>query len=244
LPIGRSESGRGARAYGRTTPFLTPDPHPEECRNACAGTRRERRRAVAPRAAEAGRARRGRRGRARDRDRLETFTATEAETIEAFVDRLIPSDANGPGAAEARVARYIDRALDGELAPSRPAYTAGISALERWSRTRFGAGFASLPAVQRDAVLTDLERNVATGFSPDSRTFFDLVREHALQGMFGDPYHGGNANFAGWDLIGFPGVKLSFSAAEQQMDVTVAPAHKSTVDYPLFSGARGNGHAH
>jgi len=179
-----------------------------------------------------------------EREALQSFTATEAETVEAFVDRLIPSDASGPGAAEARVARYIDRALDGELAASRPAYTAGIAALDRWSRTRFGAAFASLPAVQKDAVLTDLERNVATGFSPDARTFFDLVREHTLQGMFGDPYHGGNANFIGWDLIGFPGVKLTFTAAEQQMDVTVAPAHKSTVDYPLFSGARGNGHAH
>lgn len=179
-----------------------------------------------------------------EREALHSFTGAQADAVEAFVDRLIPSDANGPGASEARVARYIDRALDGDLAASRPAYTAGLSALDRWSQTRFGGGFASLPAVQRDAVLTDLERNVATGFSPDSRTFFDLVREHALQGMFGDPYHGGNASFIGWDLIGFPGVKLSFSAAEQQMDVTVAPAHKSTVDYPLFSGARGNGHVH
>jgi len=179
-----------------------------------------------------------------EREALMSFTARESETVEALTDRLIPSDATGPGAAEARVARYIDRALDGELAASRPAYTAGLQALDAWSRTRFGAAFAALPAVQRDAVLTDLERNVATGFTPDSRTFFDLVREHALQGMFGDPYHGGNASFIGWDLIGFPGVKLSFTAAEQQVDVTVAPAHKSTVDYPLFSGARGGGHVH
>ena len=55
----------------------------------------------------------------REREGLESLTAAEADAVEAIVDRLIPTDANGPGAAEARVARYIDRALDGELAPLR-----------------------------------------------------------------------------------------------------------------------------
>ena len=50
---------------------------------------------------------------------LETLTAAEAETLEAIVARLIPTDENGPGAAEARAAHYIDRALGGALAASR-----------------------------------------------------------------------------------------------------------------------------
>src|SRR5262245_47685367 len=36
------------------------------------------------------------------REALETLTAAEGETLEAIVARLIPSDENGPGAAEAR----------------------------------------------------------------------------------------------------------------------------------------------
>jgi gluconate 2-dehydrogenase gamma chain len=176
-----------------------------------------------------------------ERERLETLTATEADVADAFVARLIPSDANGPGAREARVLRYIDRALSGELASSRAAYTAGLAATDAYARSKFGAGFAALSASQQDVVLTDLEQNVATGFSPNSRAFFDLVREHALQGMFGDPYHGGNADFIGWDLVGFAGIKVAFTEAEQQLDVTVVPAHKSVVDYPMWSGARGGG---
>lgn len=175
-----------------------------------------------------------------ERERLETFTSAEADTAEAFVARLIPSDANGPGAKEARVLRYIDRALSGELASSRSAYSAGLAATDAYARSRFGRGFAALNAAQQDSVLNDMERNVATGFTPNSRTFFDLVREHALQGMFGDPVHGGNVDFIGWDLIGFAGVKLAFTEAEQQLDVTVSPAHKSLADYPLFAGARGD----
>ena len=53
---------------------------------------------------------------ARAREAYETLTATEADTLEAIVARLIPTDANGPGAIEARAAHYIDRALGGALA--------------------------------------------------------------------------------------------------------------------------------
>lgn len=180
-----------------------------------------------------------------ERERLEALTAAEAETVEAIVDRLIPADSNGPGAAEARVARYIDRALGGELASLRATYSDGLAAVDAYAQGRFGASLADLDPAQQDAVLTDMEQNVATGFPGGSRTFFELVREHCLQGMFGDPVHGGNEDFIGWDLLGFPGVKLSFSAAEQEMDVTVVPAHKSTADYPLFKGGgRGGDREH
>ena len=47
------------------------------------------------------------------REPLEHMTAAEADVLEAVVARLIPTDANGPGAAEARAAHYIDRALGG-----------------------------------------------------------------------------------------------------------------------------------
>jgi gluconate 2-dehydrogenase gamma chain len=176
-----------------------------------------------------------------ERERLETFSSVEADTVDAMLGRLVPADANGPGAVEARVLRYIDRALSGELASSRPAYTAGLVATNAYSRSRFGGDFASLNAAQQNTILDEMERNVATGFSPNSRAFFDLLREHAVQGMFGDPVHGGNADFIGWDLIGFTGIKLSYTEAEQQLDAGVTAAHKSAVDYPLWSGARGNG---
>jgi gluconate 2-dehydrogenase gamma chain len=51
----------------------------------------------------------------------------------------------------------------------------------------------------------DVESGSATGFAGSSAAFFNMVRTHTLQGTFGDPYYGGNANFVGWDLIGYPG---------------------------------------
>src|SRR5262249_40981282 len=49
-------------------------------------------------------------GAAAPREAFENLTAVEADLLEAIVDRLIPSDALGPGAREARAAHYIDRA--------------------------------------------------------------------------------------------------------------------------------------
>src|SRR5688500_6783317 len=76
------------------------------------------------------------------REALENFTAAEAATIEAVVARLIPTDENGPGAADARAARYIDRALGGALASSREAYRSGLSAVDVYARSSKGAPFA------------------------------------------------------------------------------------------------------
>ena len=46
----------------------------------------------------------------RPRERLEALTAAEAETVEAMVDRLIPSDATGPGAGSSRASAWTGSA--------------------------------------------------------------------------------------------------------------------------------------
>jgi gluconate 2-dehydrogenase gamma chain len=97
------------------------------------------------------------------REALETLTAAEADMLEAMVARLIPTDENGPGAAEARAAHYIDRALVGPLRSSRGAYAAGLAALDAYAQSAQGAPFTKLSARDQDAVLTDIEKNVATG---------------------------------------------------------------------------------
>jgi len=170
---------------------------------------------------------------------LETLTAAEADTLEAICARLIPTDENGPGAAEARAAHYIDRALTGPLRPSREAYAAGLAAIDVYAQTSKGAAFVKLSPHDQDAVLTDMENNVATGFMPNAAAFFNLVRTHTIQGTFCDPYYGGNANFVGWDLIGYPGLRMAVSPDEQRMRVPKA-ARKSAYDEAMFTPKGGN----
>jgi gluconate 2-dehydrogenase gamma chain len=178
---------------------------------------------------------------ARAREPLQALTAAEADLLDAIVARLIPTDANGPGAIEAQAVRYIDRALAGALSGSREAYRIGLVALDRYARSSRGAPFAALPPTDQDSVLIDVETGAATGsgagFSGSSAAFFTLVRTHTLQGTFGDPYYGGNANFVGWDLLGYPGVRTVVSAEDQRLGVTLTPTHQSAYDHSMFTKA-------
>ena len=168
---------------------------------------------------------------------LETLTAAEADILEAVVARLIPTDASGPGATEAKAAHYIDRALGGALASARDAYSGGLAALDAYARSSRGAPFVQLSAADQDLVLTDVESGAATGFGASSAIFFELVRNHTIQGTFCDPFYGGNANFAGWDLIGYPGVRTLVTPEEQRMGITLKPNHRSAYDYGMFTKA-------
>jgi gluconate 2-dehydrogenase gamma chain len=174
---------------------------------------------------------------------LETLTAQEADTLEAIVARLIPTDENGPGATEARAAHYIDRALTGPLRGARASYAANLAALDAYAQAKKGAPFAKLPPADQDTVLTDMEKNVATGFTPNAAAFFALVRTHTIQGTFCDPYYGGNADFVGWDLIGYPGIRLTVTAEEQRMKARASPVRQSAYADAAFS-MKGGSHGH
>ena len=153
------------------------------------------------------------------------LSAPEAATLAAACARIIPSDESGPGAAEARASIYIDRALAGWLAPSRDAYSAGLAALDDAARARGGKRFVDLTPAEQDAVLGSIE----------DTPFFALVRTHTIQGTFCDPVYGGNANFVGWDLIGYPGIRLNVTAADQRMRTPVTPVRRSAYDYAMFA---------
>lgn len=171
------------------------------------------------------------------REPIENLTAAEADMLEAICARIIPSDASGPGAREARAAHYIDRALGGALKDSREAYRAGLAAFDAYCRSSRRAPFIELSERDQDSVLIDVETGAATGFPASSAQFFNMVRTHTLQGTFGDPYYGGNANFIGWDLIAYPGIRLNVSVEDQRLGAKLTPTHKSAYDTEMFTKA-------
>jgi gluconate 2-dehydrogenase gamma chain len=172
------------------------------------------------------------------REPIENLTAYEADLLEAICARIIPTDVNGPGAREARAAHYIDRALGGALSGSKPAYSAGLAAFDAYCRSSRRAPFTELPVRDQDSVLIDVETGAATGFAGSSAAFFAMVRTHTLQGTFGDPYYGGNHDFIGWDMLGYPGVRTSVSAEDQRLGVKLTPNHQSAYDTAMFTKAQ------
>jgi hypothetical protein len=172
---------------------------------------------------------------------LLALTADEHDLLTAIVARLIPSDANGPGAVDAGAVTYIDRALAGFASGSREAYRRGLAALERYARSSRGAPFRELASVDQDSLLIDVETGSATGsgagFDGSSAVFFAMLRAHTWQGTFGDPYYGGNQNYIGWDLIGYPGVRLNVTADDQRLGQVSPRLRKSAYDNQQFHKA-------
>ena len=141
----------------------------------------------------------------------------DAATVMAFAERLMPGAPGMPGARDADVLNYIDLALAGAYADLQDFYRRGLAQLEAFCQQAHKASFARLDAARQDAVIAALEEGKATGFAwPTAQAFFNTLRTHTMEGMFADPVYGGNKDFAGWRLVGFPGAQPLFTTADMQ----------------------------
>ena len=145
---------------------------------------------------------------------LRFFTQDEAMIVAAASARIFPTDDSGPGAREAGVVIYIDRQLAGPYGRDRHRYTHGPfeegvpeQGYQREANPQqvYRAalknlvGFDRLSPAEQDQALTKIE----------DTDFFKLLHRHTIEGMFCDPIHGGNADMIGWQLIGYPGPRMT-----------------------------------
>ena len=165
------------------------------------------------------------------------FTPSEAATVEAIVDRLIPADHLSPGGKDCGCAIFIDRQLAGSFGQASRLYTQGpfmpglstqgyqgdltpagryrlgLKALNDYTNTTYQKDFRALTPQQQDTVLAGLDTGKITltlrpGFS--TKAFFELVLQNSMEGFFADPLYGGNKNMASWKMIGFPGARYDY----------------------------------
>jgi len=122
------------------------------------------------------------------------LTAAQAADLEAVAMRIFPSDGT-PGAKEAGVIHFMDKALATFAAPQKQFVIAGIDDLNKKAKAKWvgTASFAALPPAQQDELLKSIEQG----------PFFQQTRFATVVGMFGNPSYGGNQNQVGWKLIGF-----------------------------------------
>ncbi len=143
------------------------------------------------------------------------FNDEHAATVAAFAERLMPGAPGKPGAREANVLNYIDLALAGAYADQQDFYRRGLAQLDVYCRKNYGQPFVKLNAAQQDEVIGALEQGKASEFEfPTAQAFFNTLRTHTMEGMFADPVYGGNKDFAGWKLVGFPGTQLYYTSAD------------------------------
>jgi gluconate 2-dehydrogenase gamma chain len=126
--------------------------------------------------------------------RITFLTSAERKDVEAISAQIIPSDGT-PGAREAGVIFFIDRALATFFSSIAKDFRAGLAAFQSACHARHPdcESFAALPSAQQIEFLHEVE----------GTPFFVRVRLLTVLGMFASPAHGGNRNGVGWKLIGF-----------------------------------------
>ena len=122
------------------------------------------------------------------------LTAAEAAGLEAIAMRILPSDET-PGAKEAGVIHFMDKALATYAAERKAPVLAGLADLDKRARARWPgtASFAALTPARQDELLKTREKS----------EFFEEIRDASVIGMFANPSYGGNQNQVGWKLLGF-----------------------------------------
>ena len=125
--------------------------------------------------------------------KLSFLSAAEAADVEAVASQIIPTD-DSPGAREAGVVFFIDRALATFFSQLAGDYRAQLAAFQAECRERHPSGsFASLTSEQQIEYLKGV----------DQTPFFNTTRLLTLLGMFSLPAYGGNRDGVGWKLLGF-----------------------------------------
>jgi len=126
--------------------------------------------------------------------KLSFLTSAEAADIEAVAAQIIPTD-DTPGAREAGVIDFIDRALATFYSQLGSDYRAQLTAFQAACR-ELHPGALSFAALTSDQQIEFLTR-------VDDTPFFNTTRLLTLLGMFALPSYGGNRDGTGWKLLGF-----------------------------------------
>jgi gluconate 2-dehydrogenase gamma chain len=147
------------------------------------------------------------------------FNDEDARTVAAFCERLMPGAPGRPGATDADTLNYIDLALAGAYSDQQDFYRRGVAQLDAHCTKTYGKPFRSLTAAQQDGTISALEHSKVPEFLwPTAQSFFETLRAHTMEAMFADPIYGGNRDFAGWRLVGFPGAQPVFTEEDMHSD--------------------------
>ena len=177
----------------------------------------------------------------------------EAAFVESAVARLIPTDAQWPGALEAGVPNYIDKQLAGawgagerlyRSGPWRPGtpsqgyqlpftpaelFRAALGAINR-DLARAGTPFGGMPVERQDAYLRGLEAGGKDLGGVPSDVFFEHLWQCTVEGFFSDPVYGGNHDMVAWRMVGFPGAYASYYELVDQHGINIERAPTSLAE--------------
>ncbi|HEY8100840.1 MAG TPA: gluconate 2-dehydrogenase subunit 3 family protein [Burkholderiaceae bacterium] len=191
------------------------------------------------------------------------FKSQESDFIVAAVERLIPSDENGPGAIDAGVPSYLDKQLGGAWGAGERLYRSGpwhegastqgyqlpftpaelfrhaLRGIQIDLNKRGSKPFNKLDTQAQDAYLKALESGDIDLDGVPSKVFFQSLLDLTIEGYFSDPVYGGNKDMVTWKMIGFPGAYATYYTTVDQYGMNFTRAPMS-----LAENGRGMIHIH
>jgi gluconate 2-dehydrogenase gamma chain len=132
------------------------------------------------------------------------LSENEINLLDALVEQIIPTD-DFPGGKWANVSNFIDKQIDSYYTRFRSAYRDGLAAFEKSVIQLKGKKFEELSVDEQTVILEKMEAGELTGEywkDHSSSDFFDMVRQHSLQGFYGSPVHGGNRGYISYHMLG------------------------------------------
>jgi gluconate 2-dehydrogenase gamma chain len=131
------------------------------------------------------------------------FTYSEANLMDALAEQIIPAD-EWPGGSESGVTNYIDKQLHGPYVRFQVNYRKGLAAIQDTSNNLYHKKFEELKWVEQISFLETMEAGKMTGAEWTGgfdQEFFNLFRDHSMQGYYGSPRHGGNKGNVSYKML-------------------------------------------
>ncbi len=141
----------------------------------------------------------------------------EISLLDAIAEQIIPTD-DFPGGKWANVSNFIDKQLSTYYKGLQQSYHEGLTAFQEEVRmcgesesanqrdkSSMIKKFEEYSFTEQTALLEKMERGEFKGSywkTHPSGAFFEMLRQHCLQGFYGSPNHGGNKEYISYHMLG------------------------------------------
>lgn len=169
-------------------------------------------------------------------DEARMFFSRDADfnVLSAATERIFPEDDNGPGAIALGAPYFIDKQLAGRWGLNAKEYmrgpfqegdpeqgyqsamtrseifTQGVRRINEISDEQFEENFDDLEEEQQNEILSAFDNDEVDMDGVSSATFFSLLRQATIEGVYSDPLYGGNKNMDGWRMKEYPGAQPAY----------------------------------
>lgn len=195
-------------------------------------------------------------------ERLFLKRQKEFAALEQAVERIYPEDEHGPGAIQLGVPAFIDKQLASAWGANRKDYryppfkiekpdvgqspwtireifVEGLRKMEVMSLVLFQLSFEHASDEQQIEILQRFEADEVELDNVRAASFFALLRDTTLEGVYADPMYSGNKDMAAWKMKEYPGARYSYKELVEKSEFVPLEPVDVTTHHQVFMKKEG-----